>query len=241
MKPLLQLKIYPKLFTKLVLSFIFFAIIGTLSHEFGHYLAARYLEYEARIDYRSTWITGGAGFDEMVEIATKYDKEIRSGKPFPEKLKYEILVANYEKHDVFIVAAGPLQTMLTGTFGFILLLIYTRKQKPELILNFTSWLLVFLSLFWLRQIACMVTEIFFYLLNGEFHDSGDEVKLSLYYALPAETIYMVTSLIGALIVGYVIFKIIPANYRFTFLLSGIVGGSAGALLWFGWLGPLVLP
>ena len=43
-----------KLFIVLFLSFIAATIIGTLSHEFGHYIVAKHLGYEARIRYAAT-------------------------------------------------------------------------------------------------------------------------------------------------------------------------------------------
>lgn len=43
-----------KLFVTISLGFILFAAVGTLSHEFGHYIVAKHFGYNASIDYRST-------------------------------------------------------------------------------------------------------------------------------------------------------------------------------------------
>lgn len=43
-----------KLFTVLAVVFILMTVIGTLSHEYGHYLAAKLMGYDARINYGMT-------------------------------------------------------------------------------------------------------------------------------------------------------------------------------------------
>ncbi|WP_301161956.1 hypothetical protein [uncultured Winogradskyella sp.] len=43
-------------------------------------------------------------------------------------------------------------------------------------------------------------------------------------------------MIGLLISCYVVFKIIPIKYRFTFIVSGLVGGISGFAIWLGFLG-----
>ena len=43
-----------KLFIVLFLSFIAATVIGTVSHEFGHYIVAKYFGYDAQIHYAST-------------------------------------------------------------------------------------------------------------------------------------------------------------------------------------------
>lgn len=48
-----------KLFLNLSLTFILFTIVGTLSHEFGHYAVAKILGYDAHINYAFTRWTSG--------------------------------------------------------------------------------------------------------------------------------------------------------------------------------------
>ena len=47
--------------------------------------------------------------------------------------------------------------------------------------------------------------------------------------------------IGAIICAIVIFKFVPLRQRLTFILAGLAGGGAGAVLWFISLGPRLLP
>ncbi|WP_312075913.1 hypothetical protein [Chryseobacterium sp.] len=43
-----------KLFLILAFTFIIMTVVGTLTHEMGHYAVAKYFGYNARIDYQST-------------------------------------------------------------------------------------------------------------------------------------------------------------------------------------------
>ena len=45
------------LFIKLFFAFIIVTIIGTLTHQLGHYLMAKYFGYSAKINYASVQIT----------------------------------------------------------------------------------------------------------------------------------------------------------------------------------------
>jgi hypothetical protein len=53
---MIPMKFDLRLFVLLALGFIAFTVIGTVSHECGHYLAARCLGYKASLHYGSTSI-----------------------------------------------------------------------------------------------------------------------------------------------------------------------------------------
>jgi hypothetical protein len=52
---------------------------------------------------------------------------------------------------------------------------------------------------------------------------------------------VVTGIIGVIVLVIVTFKFIPKLQLMTFILSGIIGGVAGYLLWLEWLGPVIMP
>ena len=196
----------------LILGFMASTIIGTISHEAGHYITAKALGYHARINYMST-----------IDIL-----------PINGKL-------TDPKERMLITLGGPVQTILTGTIGLVLLFFFRRSFQSASKLNLKQWLIIFITLFWLRQTANFVIWVSNYFINGQFLTRGDEVKLARYFGLPEATIVTITALAGAIILFTVIFKFIPIAQRFTFILAGLFGGIAGYLLWFGGLGEMIMP
>jgi hypothetical protein len=204
--------IHWRLFLYLCLGFIAATIIGTLSHEFGHFLAARSMGFDARINYAMAWLTD-QGSDRIMT----------------------------DREDFLFILGGPLQTLLTGTTGLVLLVLFRRSFFAAERLSFSQWLVVFLSLFWLRQVANLVGWLACYLKTGQFRCRADEIKLSEALHLPLWFLLVVTAIIGAIISVIVIFKFIPLRQRFTFILSGLVGGIVGFALWMGVLGEIIMP
>ena len=106
-----------RLFIGISLTFISLTIIGTLLHESGHYIILKYLGYNAKISYSSTyWIPSN-------------DEASLS-----------------EKENFYIALGGPLQSMLTGTIGFLLVIFYRKQYTSVAKLAIWQWIQVFLSL-----------------------------------------------------------------------------------------------
>lgn len=136
-----------------------------------------------------------------------------------------------------ITLGGPLQTMITGTIG--LLIIWFRRENLD---RFIFWLGIFLSLFWLRPSFNLAYSI---LHKLKFPDQGifrgDEAGLSMLLNLPTGTFGILFGLLGLLVGLYIVFKVVPAHLRLTFILSGLLGGISGFILWMKVIGPIVLP
>ena len=145
------------------------------------------------------------------------------------------------KDAFWITLGGPIQTMLTGTIGFLLLLNQRRKFIETKNIKLYQWVCIFLSLFWLRQFANLVTWTIGYFINGKFSSNGDEVGLALSLKVPKGTIAISTALIGLAVLTFVIFKIIPIDKRITFISAGLFGGIFGYLFWLVWVGPILMP
>lgn len=201
-----------RLFVWLFLSFIIATIIGTLSHEFGHYIVAKYFGYEAKINYSSTsWGSPDP------------NNPIKTGYPLA------------------ITLGGPIQTMLTGTLGVVLLFLFRDSFFQAKKLSLKHWLIIFISLFWLRQTANLFTWLGGYFLNGRFSCRGDEIHIANYYHLPDWIIITATAIIGALLLAIIAFKFIPSKQRITFLSAGLTGGIAGYLFWLVLFGKYIMP
>ena len=229
-----------KLFLILTFSFIIMTVIGTLSHECGHYAVAKYFGYDARIDYQSTHIEGHKALNKLLEIEKKFTKEIRNNIKFPEKEYYEKSLIKYKEEGILILLGGPLQTMITGTIGLIFLIIYRKKVFSSNKTSFAGWLLVFCSLFWLRQSANSVLWTLAYLFTGEKSMRGDEMRLTRYFNMNIWTIHGITAIIG-FIVLFIVIRMLPKNQVLTFLAAGLVGGISGYYLWLIQFGKYILP
>ncbi len=203
-----------KLLVKLIFAFIVFTIIGTLSHEFGHYFVAKFYGVDAKIHY------GYTSFDPS---------------------SYETLSSLSEKQRILITFGGPIQTMLTGTIGFLLLLLNKKTILSLEKLNVKFWTFIYVSFFWLRQIANFVVGFVIFLINGKYSTKSDESKISLFYNLPVFSIGLITSVISFALALNIIFKFIPIKQRLTFILAGLIGGTSGYLIWLESLGEILLP
>lgn len=199
------------LFISLCLVFILATITGTISHELAHYATANITGHPAQLHYASTSVPA------------------IGGKPL-------------SASDSFLITlAGPLQTMITGSIGFLLLFMYRKSFKNADRLHTGQWLMVFVSLFWLRQVAVFLMWMGNYFITGELSAKGDEIKISRYLSLPDWLFISVTAITGLYITLIVIFRFIPVKQRTIFILSGVAGGIVGYLIWMHWLGPLFIP
>jgi hypothetical protein len=208
-------------------------IIGTLSHESGHYVVAKNMGYKANIHYASV---SSALSDSINDITFQYRKQIEEGSYFPDKEKYE----RFRRNSLLISIGGPLQTLLTGTIGLILLFAWKKSFKTTQKLTAGQWFIIFITLFWLRQTANLVVWLGTFLLTKRFSYS-DEIGIARTLGLPFWSLIVITGIIGIIVLYTVIFKFIPKPQRLTFILSGMAGGVAGYILWLYLLGPVLLP
>jgi len=233
----------------IVLAFIIFTIIGTLSHEFGHIIVAKYLGYETTLNYGSmTYVAKGFNEDKNVieanTIFEEFKSEIQNNEAFVKKDRLKELreiITNkfpYKKEHSFLVSlGGPIQTILTSFLG--LLVLGFRASKNKTTFQFLDWIAVFLALFILREVFNFITTIINVLFFNKSNFYGDEFKISRYLEYNQWFIPIMAFVLGLAISLYVIFKIIPFKYRFPFIVSGFVGGCLGFAIWFGFLGRLL--
>jgi hypothetical protein len=196
-----------RLFLFLLAGFFIAVIVGTVSHEAGHYAVARLLGYQAKIGYAYT---------EWGHVRT-------------------------EKDFMLLLAGGPLETFFVGAVGSGILYFKRRSFYHAEKLSTGQWTIIFLSLFWLRQAVNLITWVTGYFINGEFSHRGDEIRLARYLKFPDWSIVVYTAVISLLAFYWVFTTFIPRNSRVTFLLSGIVGGIAGYIIWLFVAGPVLMP
>lgn len=238
---MLPLKFNIKLFVFLSLAFIISTVVGTISHEYGHYAVAKYLGHSATVSYGYTNWNDKATDQFMDSTYLNYSKEIELQLDFPEKNKFYLIRQQQIKDGFWITFGGPFQTMFTGTLGFLFVFYQRKKIQNANTLSFSQWIIIFLSLFWLRQLANLVTWVAGYFFKGRFPLNGDEIGLAIHLGLPMGSISIITALIALGLLIFIIFKILPVNIRVTFILAGLVGGIFGYFFWLSWMGPILLP
>lgn len=207
MKRIITFNIEIKALICLILAFIFATVIGTVTHEYGHFFAAKFMGIEAKVHYA-----------------------------------YTSIYQHISKTEEFIFTlGGPLQTMTTGTIGLILL--YANRSGILRLnkLKISHWTFVFLALFWLRQPANFAMYLIGYLITGKYSKRGDEIQLADYLNMPDWSIAFATAAIGVVVAMLVIFKFIPVDQRFTFIISGLIGGTLGFYSWLMSLGEVIMP
>ena len=238
----------------LTLTFILFTIIGTISHEYGHIAVAKFFGYETTLHYASMNYNPKGFSDDKDVMALKAmtkDYMLIEYESWPTEIKekakeYDKIIMKrypYEEsnNDLFVTIGGPLQTTLTGTIGLLILLI-RRKSIYRNGLKILDWLAVFLSLFWLREVFNLIMS-----KSGEIISSngtwfgGDELYISQGLNLWSGTVPLTLGIMGITIAFYVIFKILPKKIRLTFIISGLIGGISGFILWMNIIGPKILP
>lgn len=182
------------------LAFFLTAIVGTVSHECGHYAMAKFLGHNAEMSYNYTSLTDDA---ETVN----------------------------ERDGLLITLAGPLQTMFFGTVGVVLLVLSGRGRQKQEGQGIGYWLMVFLSLFWCRQIVNLLVLLVGLVRNGQINTASDEVELAKAFGLPPLSLGLSTATFGVLIAALVFFNYVPARLRLSFFLAGLLGGGLGYLIW----------
>lgn len=212
MRKIITAKIEFKLFIYLIIIFIIITVIGTVFHEFGHYLAAKLLGIDSKIYYGYTSFIHNENYRHL----SKIDR-------------------------IIILCGGPIQTIFTGTLGLVLLFIFKKEIFKFEKLSFKYWIFIFLSLFWLRQTANFFMWIIGYLLTGRFSKKGDEIRLANLLDIPIWSIILPTAILGITVALITVFIFIPLKQRFTFIISGLIGGVLGYIIWLEFLGKILMP
>lgn len=146
---------------------------------------------------------------------------------------------NSEQEFWFIVG-GPVSTWLVAAVGIGVILWKYRpmhsEQKPMGIGQATAFIA---STFSLRFIFNAGGYFFLHtlLLNPS---NADEVKIANYLNISPDLMMYGSALIGLLVVLIALYYV-PSSQRYIVLISAFFGGVFGYLLWYNWLGPLVLP
>ncbi|MBT8244846.1 MAG: hypothetical protein HKP48_00545 [Winogradskyella sp.] len=246
---MLRFKFLPKFSFIIPFAFVVFTIIGTQLHELGHIAVAKYYGYETALYHDSmTYYHKRIMQDEdYIKLKELYKKNKNlEYEEFSQNVKDEVEVLNknldkkYSKQvnnsGLYVTIGGPAQTILTSIIGFIILLYRRRKRYDFKLLD---WIAVFLALFILREVFNFCNAVFSFLFFNQINFSGDEFGISSTLGFNQWLLPSVMLITGLILSLYVIFRLIPIKYRFSFIISGFIGGLLGYFIWFGFLGEWV--
>ncbi len=232
------MNIYSSRLYILTLLFIILVPIGTLSHEFGHIIVAQNIGYTTELYFSSMNFSN----EFKINLFDTYNTNklaIDQNLPFEGDFFYEGNLNKYNRDLVLILWGGILQTLSFGIIGFIILII--RKIK-KVCFSFVDWVFVFLTFFLSRSVLNMVSGFLFAIFNkNKSYFMGDEPRIAKHIGVFEGSFTLLFGLSSTLILGFVIFYIIPKKYRLTFILSGILGSIIGFVIWMIVLGPILLP
>ncbi len=204
-----------KTFGLLFIGFIIFTVAGTILHELGHLIAGRLLGYKGQhISYAFT----SMGY--KTSTITNTDE--------------------WSHDELLFIIGGPLQTMVSGTIGFIVLCLFCADSVRQHVLRLWQWLLIFLSLFWLRELFNFVCAVGI-AIAGTYKYTGDEFKIARQLHWDGWCFSALLALVAFVMLLTITFRFVPVQQRYTFLLAGFIGGIAGAVVWLVLLGPVVMP
>lgn len=235
---------HPRLFITLSLLFIAFVIGGTLLHECGHYAMAKWYGHK-NVTIHYNYMSGGtpteARYQRLLDFYDTYEHQIDNDLHFPGKAQYEQDRQWRQQRSFWITAGGPLQTLLTGTIGLLLMVGYRRKYYEAEKLRFWQWLLIMVTLFWMRPLVNLCLYVVKDLLTGKWSTRGDEIQMAQWLGWPEPSVLILTAIVAVAVLLLVLFRYIPMAQRFTFLCAAVMGGGLGYALWMYALGPIILP
>lgn len=235
----LTFELKPRLSAMLAAGFILATTIGTVSHEAGHYLVMNGMGFNPSLHYATTSYGESIENNQLISYYESNKAKIHSPGRSQEKEHFNQMSRHLDRKFFYCTLGGPIQTIITGTLGFVLL--WTRRKKilARGSLRLREWFFLFLAFFWSRQLANFLTGAYYFMRGGK--SSGDEDTIARYLNLPNWIIEGAGALVAFILILWIIFFVIPKQQRLTFIFAGGVGSLAGALIWFGWLGPTILP
>lgn len=204
----------------LFIAFAFVAIIGTLSHEAGHYLVCQYYHLPAHIAYAST----------------QWDVDVLM------RMKEQAIAGNISQFDMMlngILLAGPAETILTSIIGFAWLVRLSKHGEID-VYKPLHLIAIALALFCSREVFNAAVAIIKMLAFTNSEIISDEYRILDYYnipQLPGQSLLIITCASACVYICFVLVK----KHRKALILSGVAGSLAGYSMWMYWLGPLLLP
>lgn len=204
---------------RIFLFFLIAAIIGTIAHEFGHVIAGTLVGFKTSVHYAYTHCHNC--FE--LSNATKTFRQLQ----------------DYEHRRILFTFGGPIQTILTGVAGIVLLLFIRRKEAVDAY-DVKHLFALTLSFFISRNVFNEVLFWAKYFTAKELPYRCDECKLLNYYNVNPIVGHLTILFVASAILYWITFVLLK-KHRIQFILWGGLGSLTGGLLWLYVIGEHVMP
>lgn len=215
--------------------FIVTIVIGVFSINTCLYVTAKSVGDSTQIKYDGVHYFLLENDYNSCDTIAKYITQIKAGQDFPGEEKLNKFSKKVIYNNALINLSFLLETMLTGSVAFILLVFYRNSLEMQGELKTRYWILIFLALFWLFESFIFVVWLLDYILKGNFVQSIPWRYVAYLFHIPQWLLVTLAGLIGFVVLATIIFRFIPFKQRFTFIISGIIGGGLSIFLCFLWL------
>ena len=222
------------------MGFFLIVPIGTISHELGHYLPAKYLGHSPTLHYNLVSTETTSKEKKLIEIVENNKHQLDNDIRFKDENLHSKLYNELRSENRKILLGGMISTYAIGTLG--LLLILYRRYRFKHKIGITDYIGLFLSLFWLRPVFNLFYSLFNYLTGmSSYPFLGDELRASMSFNLKLGTFSILFCIIGIIVSSITTILTIPKQFFIQFLLFGTLGSISGYLMWYVIIGKIFLP
>lgn len=181
---------------------------------------------------------------EFRRIHYLYEEQIQNGVPFPEKQVYDTLDAGFKTDNALIDLFSDGIFILLSTAGLVLLWLNRKKVQNERNtgrLQLSSWLFILIALYCHWFIMEFVFKLIEFCMGVPLEFNAWITSLADYSDISGWVFLSFNSLACLVLLAYVAFRIVPRRQLIPFLLAGFAGGVLSRLIWYSWLGPILMP
>ena len=185
-----------------------------------------YERYFARCLFQSDSMN--SAFEKIIE---SYRSLGDTSQAFRKDKEWVKLIKLDERNYAIIESSGNLFTFLISITGLTAWFIRRRKK---IIIKCGDWLALMMSLFFLRETIIIGIDFIAH------RKLCDEAKFWKYLGLNWYYSDLILFWLGIILLLFILFYVVPKNYRLTFILSGFLGSIISFILIVRFLGNLLL-
>jgi len=221
-----------KKFIFLTFGFILIILSGYYLNETIKKITAKTIGYESR--YVHAFVRCMFHNDSLnnsfLKIRESYRNSGDTSQSFRKDKEWLKLVKINERDYALIESSGNLFTLSISLFGLLTWLI---RRKKKIIIKWFDWIFLILSLFFLRETVVIGFDL------TQMAKLCDEAKFWDFFGLHWFVPDIILFCLGIILLGFIIFYVVPKNYRLSFFLSGFFGSILSFFLIVRYVGPLL--
>jgi hypothetical protein len=223
---------WKNLFITIFLTIITFCI-GIITHEVGHAITGKIFDQKnIRVTYKATFME--SKYHDSLKLIRKLRKyEIKNYLNYPEKKYYREV---FEIPTIYIHSGA---CILTFSIGFVSLLLLYFNQHLLYFQHWSSYFIFYPSLFLGQFISDGIILLINVILDKPI--TLDLVVVASLLYLPRFSLVLFMFILVSIMLSYLFFKLISIEKRGYLILGISLGTIIGRIIWFNFLGPIILP